>query len=200
MHMQRKENDRRAERTRRALRKALVELILEKRYDAITVQNVIDRANVGRSTFYAHFRDKEDLFLSDWEGLLEAFVQGSDWQGARGGRVVPIKELFTHVQEFHHFYQALVRSRKTAWLFKTGQSYLTKSIEDALTAAVADRPQPAVPLPVLSNYLANGIMTMLRWWLDHNMPYPPARMDEIFHQLVMPGFRSVLGAPAASAD
>jgi AcrR family transcriptional regulator len=199
MHMKRQEGDRRAERTRRALRKALVELILEKRYDAITVQNVIDRANVGRSTFYAHFRDKEDLFLSDWEGLLEAFVRGSDWQNTTGGRIVPVKELFTHVQEFHHFYKALVRSRKTSWLFKTGQSYLTKSIEDALTALLADKPQTAVPLPILSSYLASGIMTLLRWWLDHNMPYPPERMDEIFHQLVIPGFQSVLGTTTPPA-
>ena len=199
MHVKSKEGDRRTERTRRALRKALVELILEKRYDAITVQNVIDRANVGRSTFYAHYRDKEDLFLSDWEGLLEGFVRHINWQNMHGGRIVPVKELFGHVQEFHHFYKALVRSRKTAWLFKTGQSFLTKSIEDALTALLADSPQPTVPLPILANYLANGIMTLLRWWLDHNMPYPPARMDEIFHQLVMPGCQSVLVPLAAKA-
>jgi AcrR family transcriptional regulator len=191
MHEQSKTGDRRTSRTRRALRKALIELIMEKRYDAITVQNVIDRADVGRSTFYAHFRDKEDLFLSDWEALLEGFVQHIEWQSPNG-RIVPVRELFSHVQEFHHFYQALVRSRKTTWLFKTGQSYLAKSLEAELTALLADGPQPSVPLPILSNYLASEILTLLKWWLDHNMPYPPARMDEIFHALVMPGFQAVL--------
>ena len=192
MLVKRKKSDRRASRTRRSLNDALIQLILEKRYDAITVQNVIDRADVGRSTFYAHYRDKEDLFRSSWEGLLDSFVRHIEWEKARGGRFVPVRELFRHVQEFHPFYRALTRSGKTDWLFKTGLSYLTKTIERALTSRLANKPQPIVPIPVLSNYLAGGILTLLKWWLDHNMPYPPERMDEIFHELVMPGFRSVL--------
>ena len=192
MLVKRKKSDRRASRTRRSLNDALIQLILEKRYDAITVQNVIDRADVGRSTFYAHYRDKEDLFRSSWEGLLGSFVRHIEWEKAGGDRFVPVLELFRHVQEFHPFYRALTRSGKTDWLFKTGLSYLTKTIERALTSRLANKPQPIVPIPVLSNYLAGGILTLLKWWLDHNMPYPPERMDEIFHELVMPGFRSVL--------
>lgn len=188
-----KKADRRSSRTRRSLRDALIELILEKRYDSITVQNVIDRADVGRSTFYAHYRDKEDLFLSDWEAMLDGFARHIEWHNAGAGRVVPITGLFRHVQEFHHFYIALARSRKTDLLFKTGNSYLTQSIENSLTPFLADRPQPTVPKPVLSNYLASEILALLRWWLDNNMPYPPERMDEIFHELVMPGFCASLG-------
>ena len=188
-----KKGDRRATRTRRSLSDALVELILEKPYDAITVQNVIDRADVGRSTFYSHYRDKEDLFLSDWEGLLDGISRHIEWGNTSGGRVVPVLELFSHVQEFHHFYRALARSRKTDILFKTGPGYLAKSIESTLASTLAGGPQPSVPIPVLSNYLAGELFSLLRWWLDHNMPYPPERMDQMFHELVMPGFRSVMG-------
>lgn len=186
--------DRRESRTRRSLSDALIELILEKRYDAITVQNLIDRADVGRSTFYAHFRDKEDLFLSDWERLLDGFVGHIQWQKIDAIRFVPVLELFRHVEEVHDFYKALARSRKTDLLFKTGQSYLTKSIENSLTTYLTDKALPSVPVSVLSNYLASEIFALLKWWLDHNMPYPPERMDEIFHQLVIPSFRSVLGS------
>jgi len=63
-----KRPDRRTQRTRRRLSGALVELVEEKRFDDITVQNVIERAEVGRATFYSHFRDKEDLFEQQWEG------------------------------------------------------------------------------------------------------------------------------------
>lgn len=185
--------DRRSSRTRRSLRDALIELILEKRYDSITVQNVIDRADVGRSTFYAHYRDKEDLFLSDWEDMLDAFARRIEWHNARAGGIVPIAGLFGHVQEFHRFYMALARSRKTDLLFKTGHDYLKQSIDNSLAQFLADRPQPSVPKPVLSNYLASEILALLRWWLDNSMPYPPERMDEIFHNLVMPGFRAALG-------
>ena len=185
--------DRRTSRTRRSLSEALIELILEKRYDEITVQNVIDRADVGRSTFYAHYRDKEDLFLSDWERFLDNFVQHIQWQNLREGQFVPVLGLFRHLQDAHEFYRALARSRKTEIIFKTGIAHLAKGIEQALTPQLANQPQPSVPVSVLSHYLANEIFSLLRWWLDHDMPYSPERMDEIFHQLVMPGFRSALG-------
>src|SRR5580765_1920865 len=63
--------DRRSERTRQLLSAALIELMLEQRYDEITVQNIIDRANIGRSTFYAHYLDKEDLLVSGFTRVLD---------------------------------------------------------------------------------------------------------------------------------
>lgn len=185
-----KKGDRRANRTRQLLSQALVELIQEKHYDAITVQNVIDRANVGRSTFYSHYRDKEDLFRSDWEGLLEGVVQLVRWENIRGGRVVPVLELFRHVQEFQVFCRGLARSRKMDSVYKSGIGYLTKGFEKSLTSLLADKPKAAVPPSILANHLSSSIFSLLTWWLDNNMPYPPERMDEIFHELVMPGVRA----------
>lgn len=193
MPVESKKGDRRANRTRRSLSEALIALIREKRWDTITVQHVIDRANVGRSTFYAHYRDKEDLLRSAFEEFLGAFGSHIRWENLESGRVLPVLELFTHLQdEFHHFYRALARSRKTDLFFKIGPALMAKGIEQSLTVWLADKPQPPVPAPVLSNYLASGILSMLKWWLDQNMPYPPERMDQIFHELVMPGLCSVL--------
>lgn len=196
MHDMGKKLDRRASRTQSSLSSALIELILEKRYDAITVQNIIDRADVGRSTFYAHYRDKDDLFLRDIERVLDGFVQHIDWRDVREERCVPIQELFRHVQEFQQFFKALAKSRKKDWFYRSGLACLAHSIEKTLTLSLADKPQLSVPIPVVSMYLAGGIIDLLRWWVDHNMPYPPERMDDIFHKLVMPGFRSVLGNEA----
>lgn len=190
--MGRKKGDRRVCRTRRSLSDALVGLILEKRFDAITVQEVIDRADVGRSTFYAHYRDKEDLFLSDWRRLLDSFVSHIEWGRAGEGRFVPVGGLFGHVREFHRFYRALARSRKTDWLFETGRSHLTESVDSSLAAWLADKPRPSAPVPVLANYLAGEVLSLLRWWLERDMPHTPERMDEIFHALVAPGFRAAL--------
>ena len=64
-----KKTDRRIQRTRHSLTHAMVDLVTEKRFDDITVQNPIDRADIGRSTFYTHFRDKEDLFQTNWEAV-----------------------------------------------------------------------------------------------------------------------------------
>src|SRR3984893_11159628 len=145
-----KKTDRRSNRTRRQLSSALVELVKEKRFDDITVQNVIDRADVGGSTFYSHFRDKEDLFQRDWERFLDGLAQHIDWEKAGKGPFVPVVYLFRHLQEYHHFYNGLVKSRKTDSVFKSGISYLSKSIETALTSRLRAKPAPSVPIPILS--------------------------------------------------
>ncbi len=192
MQAKSKMNDRRVIRTRRSLSKALVELIMEKHYDSITVQDVIDRADVGRSTFYTHFRDKEDLLMQDWEKALDFFVRQFRWENIKEGQFVSIAQLFNHLKDFHPFYRALVKSSKVERLFRKGQRYFAEVIEKKLDSIVIDKTNLSVPLPILSNYLAEEIFSQLKWWLDNNMPHSAEQMDEIFHQLTMPGFRSVI--------
>jgi AcrR family transcriptional regulator len=188
-----KKDDRRTGRTRRSLSHALIELIQEKPYDEITVQDVIDRADVGRSTFYAHFRDKEDLFETGWEHLLDAFIHDTDWKNLNSKRFMPIDGLFKHLEDVKPFYRALLKSRKVDPIFKSGVIYMAKGIEAALSEVLDKNSQPTVPLPVISNYLSSQVFALLRWWLDQNMPHTPARMNEIFHGLVMPGVLLSLG-------
>ena len=210
-----RKSDRRPQRTRRQLSRALVGLITEKRFDDITVQNVIDRADVGRSTFYTHFRDKEDLLRKDWERFLDAFAQQIDWDKAGYESFVPVVHLFRHLQDAQPFYKGLVRSRKADSLFKTGVSYLSRKIEVSFKARTEHRPPQTghrtgvlatctsdkphsgtgesptlqVPVPILANFLAVELFALLKWWLDHDMPYTPERMDEIYHRLVNPAFQ-----------
>ena len=195
----RKKTDRRPHRTKRQLSGALFELIKEKRFDDITVQNVIDRANVGRSTFYTHFRDKEELFRKDWEAFLDRFADHIDWDKAGEGSFVPVVHLFHHLKESQPFYKGLVRSRMTDSVFKTGMSYLSRKIDSALNARMKQEgdqrgpiskslphshlPSP-VPIAILANFLACQLFILLKWWLDNEMPYTPERMDEIYHELV----------------
>jgi len=204
-----KKSDRRPQRTKRQLSRALVGLITEKRFDDITVQNVIDRADVGRSTFYTHFRDKEDLLQRDWERFLDAFAHQVDLDKAGYESFVPVVHLFRHLQDFQPFYKGLVRSRKADSLFKTGVTYLSRKIEISFKARSEHRPPQTshrtgvlvvqsgtgesptlqVPVPILANFLAVELFALLKWWLDHEMPYTPERMDEIYHQLVNPAFQ-----------
>ena len=182
-----KKPDRRARRTQHNLTHAMVDLVTEKRFDEITVQNLIDRADVGRSTFYSHFRDKEDLFQQNWESFLDFCAQQIDWSKAGKESFMPVRFLFSHLQEVQPFYQGLVRSRKSEAMFKTGVEYFRDRIADTLKAQL--KQQPSLPLPILSNYLATELFGLLRWWLDQRMPYSPAQMDQIFHRLVNPGVR-----------
>ena len=72
--------DRRVGKTRKALKEALTDLILEKGYESVTVQDVIDRADVGRSTFYAHFVDKDDLLMAILADLEMPGLDPTSWK------------------------------------------------------------------------------------------------------------------------
>ncbi len=184
--------DRRVQKTQQSLRNALIELILEKHYDTISVQDIIDRANVGRSTFYLHFRDKEDLFRGDWQRMLEFFVAQITPENLQAGRIFPIREFFEHLKDFHRLYRALVKSGKIDRLFGYGQKYLAERIEVRINTCFNIERQTTIPIPVLANFLASEVFSQLKWWLDNEMPYPPERMDEIFHRLILPGVNSAL--------
>src|SRR6476661_3513557 len=151
--------DRRSRRTRRTLAEALVALMLEKRYDTITVQEIIDRANVGRSTFYAHYMDKEDLLQSEMARVV-AFLDAHIDEGSGGNRIVPSLELLRHLQESYDLYVALVRGRAIQPVLRTMQSHLSLHIEARLARYLAAETVPAVPLQVVAQHTAGVLLTL----------------------------------------
>src|SRR5271155_1581967 len=106
----RQKPDQRIRRTHARLGSALVELIQEKSIDDVTVQEVLDRAKIGRSTFYLHFRDKDDLLLSQFETFLETMTTMLSIRGEESHRVVPVAEMFAHIGSGKKFYRVLADS------------------------------------------------------------------------------------------
>jgi AcrR family transcriptional regulator len=188
--MKTQKDDRRSQRTQKLLSEALIALMLEKRYDRITVQDIIDRANVGRSTFYAHFLDKEDLLVSQFERVLDLFSQHLARDEGHNTPSMSVVGLFRHVQEFQPAYEAMVWGRGIELLYQQGQAFLSKRIEADLVALLPVGKQPTVPVAILATHIASTLVTLIRWWLDNKMPYSIERMDEIFHQLVMPSLQA----------
>lgn len=182
-----KKTDTRSLRTQMALKEALRELILEKYYDDITVQDIIDRAKIGRATFYTHYRDKENLFRTDLQNFLDFVIGNVNLENIYSGQFIPIKELFSHLKIYHSFYRALTKSGKMNRIFGLACGYLEESIQTKFKSFLINETQIQVPLPILANYLANEIFSLLKWWLKHNMPYSPEEMDKFFHSLVTPG-------------
>lgn len=185
-------SDRRSRRSRRLIVDALLALMLEKRYDRITVQEIIDRADVGRSTFYAQFKSKEDALLSELErvfGLLHE--QHLTFAAEPTEQILPSLGLFRHVQEQQSFYPALVRG------LASDPHYLAvhRALRDRAAAELAratSSQEPAVPPEIIAEYLAGTLLTLVHWWLDHGLPYTPEQMEAMFQQLVMPGVKAVL--------
>ena len=186
-------NDRRSLRTQHSLHEALMLLMQEKRYDDITVQDIIDRANVGRSTFYAHYQDKEDLMTSGLMHLMRIFSEmAANPSGTCQPRLLPTQELFEHVQENQNLFRSMVRGRGLELFFEKGQEFWIQKLTTDLQARLPKGRQPAVPIPVLAQFVAGTFVTMLRWWLDNKMPYSPKEMDDMLQQLIQPGVENCL--------
>ena len=195
-----KNTDRRINRTRKILQDALVALILEKGYEKVTVQNVIDRANVGRSTFYAHFQDMDDLLLSQFDGLREQFDQHLEHQH------IPTTDpweltllMFQHAQDQHLLYKALIGERGGNVMLDHINEYLSNLIKEHLSLDLSGNNYEVVPLEVLAHYIVSSFMALLTWWLDHDLPYSPERINAIFQELTEHGIESVIDQSGSAA-
>ena len=196
--MQNQRVDRRVQRTRQLLNRALMELIVEKGYDSVTVQDIIDRANLGRSTFYTHYQDKEDLLLSGIDEVVHGLIWGNkavskdEHRTGTTPRILWTEPIFRHAQEEYQLHKAMFAGRGLEVMHKEIQNHLCSHIEEQIDQLLPDEKSPPVALSVISNYLAGALLTLLVWWLDNNMPYTPERMDALFQELSMPGVWSVL--------
>lgn len=187
--------DRRVMRTRQLLRDALMELILEQGYDAVTVQDIADRANVGRATFYLHYKGgKEELLLSNLEEIYDELVE----------RIKPLKRdaslssdnhasrvAFQHAAEHHDLYLVILRGQGAAAIAQRIRQYLADVIKADLEALDA---HSEMPLEIVANYMAGSLVSLITWWLENDMPYSADYMAGTFSQLTLPGVRALFNA------
>lgn len=189
--MKQDKQDRRSQRTRQLVNSAMMELLSEKPFKAITVQDILDRAGIGRSTFYSHYYDKEDVHASMMEQMLETMNQQLSERHA-GQEILPSLELFQHIHQDRLHFQAVAGGQTGERLWEMMQTELGKIIEQALISAGEDTSPPSTPLTVVSAYLAGAFLNLLKWWLKAGMPYAPEEMDRIFRQLALPGVWATL--------
>jgi AcrR family transcriptional regulator len=198
MAMSDQQIDRRVRRTRQALQDALISLILEKGYDSVTIEEITDRADLGRTTFYLHFRDKEELLLQAVESIAEDFIEKHAVDLER--ELTPeltLESLRVNLDErilFHVFEHA----RENADLYKVmlrgeGSSKTTERMRLLISEESIKRLQnrPAVELKVPMNffgaYFAGALIEVVTWWLENDQPYDVEDMVEYFQQLFIFG-------------
>lgn len=183
--------DRRVARTRRALGNALVELMQERSFDDISVGQVLERARVGRATFYAHFRNKNDLLLSDAERFLEMLERHFN-AGAEGTRrLAPVAELFAHVADYHRFQQALERTPLAEPVAGLLTGHVALIIERRMAELCPGAGTAALPAAATARLLAAGMMEMMRWWLYRGCRPAAAEIDAQFHEVAWGGLARV---------
>jgi len=186
---QRRKPDLRIRRTRSRLGNALVTLMEENPIDKITVQEVLDRAAVGRSTFYLHYRDKDDLFLCVLEDGLETWTTALTRKQEKSHRVVPVAEFFAHVGEARKLYRALVDSGRIHAFFELAQGYFARGITRRLKD-MGLKNLVQSELDARSHALAGNLLSLLKWWLDRGSRESPKAMDELFHRMAWNGLQS----------
>jgi AcrR family transcriptional regulator len=194
--MDQEKKDRRRRKTRQQLRSALLSLLKEKRYEEISVQDIIEQADVARSTFYIHYVDKDDL-LTGGQGI---FAQNLGQQlmahtRERGATVFSSRAWFAHVRVQEPILKLIARDSAMDLAMKTLREIIHRSVEEGMQAhaQVGQTSVPmSVPMSALVDYLTDTLMTLIKWWFRDGMRYTPEQMDEMFQRLVMPGISSVL--------
>jgi len=179
--------DARTRRTHERLGMALLQLICEKPMDQVTVQEVLERADVGRSTFYLHFRDKEDLLLSQLERFLEMMSTMLSARKETSQRVAPVTEMFAHIAEQQTLYRALSDSGRLHDFFDLAQDYFARGIERRVREMKRAENLTSTELRVRSVALSGSLWSLFRWWMGRGAKEPPAQMDELFHRMVWGG-------------
>ncbi len=193
--MSEEKSDRRVQRTRQLLHDALIALILEKRYDKITVQDIIDRANIGRSTFYAHFLDKEDLLISGFHAFddeINEYMKNEAHASESEEHLLHSLIFFRHAYANRDLYRAMLEGGGADTLMDTARRHITENIRSHLAEALSEESETAVPLPVVTSFLAGAMLSVLTWWLDADLPYPPEQINRMFQELARTGVQSML--------
>lgn len=191
--------DRRPERTRRSLRNALIELMTEKPYESITVEDVINRADVGRSTFYNHYTDKDALLADNLAGLRSILEQAAPAEPATRRRLVRFSlPFFRHVHDEQRLARALFGNAGGGAVLREIEHLLGEVIRGELADLFGTDPPPRAPEGAVVAYLVGAYLHLLSWWVSTDTPISPEQVDRIFQTLVTPGIRAVTASPNAS--
>lgn len=180
--MSEKPVDRRIQKTRSLLFNALISLIIEKGYENITIQDIIDRANVGRSTFYSHFENKEQLLLSGRGNLLE-LVENNKNSGIKPstGLDIDYQALFGHVVDQHDVVKAMIG--------KKGGDVVVRHLRDLVAYKIADylvrrgKTEPEM-VNILAEATAAALISLLSNWVEKDQPIPSEKMAAVAQMLV----------------
>ncbi len=184
-------DDRRIRRTRHLLGAALVELMLEKPYEAITIQDILDRADVGRSTFYSHYTDKDNLLMSEISRVIHALDVNVESAGAHRS-LLPSLELFRHVKQQRRLTQAFLWGRGADMLTRGFQEQISSHIQVSIRSIKDSEAGLDVPLPLIANFAASTFVVLIRWWFEHDLRQPPEEIDALYQKLVMPSLHTLL--------
>ena len=176
--------DKRVRRTRQALAEALIALTIEKGYEPVTIQEITDRAGVGYRTFFRHYADKDALLqdvLQTTVAELRLLIETPDAGSGEGYNPLPAENgriIFEQIAANSDLYRVLLSSGSAA--LEPVKEYAYGEALNSLQQV----PDPPVPPPILAQHMVATVFSLVLWWLENGMPYPPEEMAVYLAQLV----------------
>lgn len=196
MAKDKKSKDRRIQKTQALLHEALGSLIREKPYDDIVVKEILDRANVGRSTFYMHFSDKDELLATAIHEMLGTVHTSETQAPAR----TPERIIRFSVPFFEHIHRH--REAGVGGMGPRGRAIVHEHLRKVLAEQVAQdigkvfqgrrKPVCQIPPGLLVQYVASTFVVVLDWWVESNSALSPKQVNDLFRALVVPSLTSCL--------
>lgn len=191
--------DRRTERTRQLLRDALMELIVEKGYEAISIQDITDRADVARPTFYFHYTDKEDLLFNSLREVYDEMTQsfGTLTDADVAAMFVDKEQVdavdFEHVARHSDFYRVMLSKKGSIAFLMQVIDYLGTTMSKDIVRSIAEPGvTPSVPAEAVGAFMAAGQIGLIDWWLRKGTAYTPNEMAQIMFILCAGGLNWAL--------
>lgn len=168
--------DRRVQRTRFTLRLALANLMTERPWDQISVIDLCERANIGRSTFYTHFADKEDLLLGGFQDL-QSLVRVAQPVEPDGPAFAAFRALAEHAAENRRLFRAIV-GKYAGYIVQDGFfQVLVNLVQEEVAALYPAGSHSAATV----HYIAGACFGLLFWWLESDSALSP---DELYGHLI----------------
>jgi AcrR family transcriptional regulator len=188
--MPRKPIDRRAARTRAKLHEALLALMAKRDYEAISVRDICVRAAIGRSTFYAHYRGKDDLMRGGFKALRDQLAERpaaeAGQNGISAGGFAFSLDMFEHARDHARLHGTNRGDRAIAIARESVRAMLAELVRRELAAAAA-RPQEAMPRELVVHYVVGAFMGVCRWWLESGDKLSARQVDALFRRLTTEG-------------
>ncbi|RPK65503.1 DNA-binding transcriptional repressor FabR [Streptomyces sp. ADI96-15] len=178
--------DRRIRRTRKALRDALVELALDRGFTALSVEDITQRADVGRATFYSHFRDKDELFArvtADLLAELDVRLRPAVQDSAVGFTGKPLLEMLRHAHDERDLYRIVLRGEgdgKPLRMFT--ESCARVAAQEFRGRSERNAVEPRIDPEVLARAWVGEQVGVLQWWVEQDTPPMPA--EEVVRMLL----------------
>jgi AcrR family transcriptional regulator len=200
--------DLRIRRTHKFLQEALIDLITERGFEAITVGDIAERAMINRATFYRHYQDKYDLVAKIFEEAANALVAHMKpiHKDARGRvREYPPEiwvQVFEHVAEHARLYRAMLGKNGSPWFAARMREHTVKLMleqEKSWDHQIGSRQPlgPAFPHQLPATQLAHVLIGTMSWWLESEQSYTPRQLAIWFYRFAFSGYLSAIGYEAA---